>query len=351
MRKRMWMIMLVPAAVILFFLWASYPWDLRPRTEVGLTGMVAISEDPPDNATTLTILSWNVAYAFGMGSEGTEEYQPKSQQSYHANLRSIGETIRASSADVVLLQEIDFGSARSGREDQLRILAEASGLAYWARAESWRTQYVPFPYWPIQRNFGGVSSGGAILSRWPISHNEIELLNKPSSQAWWYKLFYPYRYFQTATIQAGKRSIKVVNLHLEAFDVDNKAQQAQRLLHKVSSEKPDFVGGDFNMLPVGAVKRRGFANPADIYDNDRTAQLLVAMPMKEVVENAAYLQREESWFTFPSSRPDRRLDYLFFKDGWILIAAEVFLPKDRSVSDHLPLKAVFNFNAPTFIKD
>ncbi len=341
----------LPALVVLFLLWASYPWDLGPRTEEGLSGMVATSKDPPENATTLTILTWNIAWAHGQGSEGTDDYVPRDAVAYRASLESIAATIRAARADVVLLQEVDLGAARSHGVDQLRLLAELARLPYWARAESWRPTYVPFPYWPLSRHFGGMSSGGGVLSRWPIEGNQVVLLEKPASQAWWYKLFYPHRYFQSVKIAAGQTPLKVVNLHLEAFDRPNKALQARALVKLMGEARPDFVGGDFNMLPDGAIKRSGFANPVDVYENDATAAIIDGAGLKEAVESATYLQREDAWFTFPALRPDRRLDYVYFDPKWTLIGAEVVVPADRSVSDHLPFKAVFRFHNPEIILD
>jgi endonuclease/exonuclease/phosphatase family metal-dependent hydrolase len=337
--------------VVFFLLWASYPWDVSPRTEEGLSGMVATSKDPPENATILTVLSWNIAWGHGQGSEGTADYLPKDAAAHRAALESIAATIRAVRADVVLLQEIDFGASRSHGTDQLRTLAELARLPYWARAESWRPRYVPFPYWPLSRQFGGMSSGGGVLSRWPIEANQVALLEKPAAQPWWYKLFYPHRYFQRVTISAGATRLKFVNLHLEAFDRPNKALQARRLVKLMKESTPDFVGGDFNMLPDGAIKRSGFANPVDVYENDATAGIIAGAGMREAVGAATYLQKEDTWFTFPASRPDRRLDYVYFDPKWTLISAEVVAPADRTVSDHLPFKAVFRFHNPEVILD
>ena len=75
------------------------------------------------------------------------------------------------------------------------------------------------------------------------------------------------------------------------------------------------------------------------------------MDYKEAVDLASYQLKEDIWFTFPSIRPDRRLDYIFFKDEWTLIQAEVVGGPHAEVSDHLPLKATFKFFEPEFIRD
>lgn len=337
--------------LVLVFLWATFPWDLHPRIEDGLIGQTTAPETAEERPTTLTVLTWNIGYGHGMYSDGTAKYAPHSADKHRLHLDYMAESIRAAEADVVVLQEIDFDSSRTFHQDQLKALAEKTGLKYWARAESWRTNYVPFPTWPFSRQFGSMSSGGAVLSRWPIKRNRVELLAKPTSKAWWYNLFYLYRYFQTVEIQVGERKLKLINLHLEAFDRAAKIDQAKLLLKRVGEEKPDLVAGDFNTVPDGAMKRSGFYNPTDRYENDPTFGIITKMPYQEVVQLGAYLSKEELWFTFPSERPDRRLDYIFYREGLTLIKSEVFPGPHPEVSDHLALRATFKYFDPEFIRD
>jgi len=349
--KLAWVLLAVIVPLIIFFVWATYPWELMQKTETGVVGASHHGAVAPERPSTLSVLSWNLSWAHGMGSEGTSEYQRQAPAHYERNLKRAAEVILKSGADIVLLQEIDFDSARSYHVDQLAKLAELTGLKHWARAESWRTRYVPFPYWPIRRQFGGVRSGGGVLSRWPITKNEVTLLQKPASKAWWYNLFYLYRYFQFVTIKIGERELKLVNLHLEAFDQATKEQQARELVSFAKHRALDFIGGDFNMLPAGAMKRSGFANPADVYEGDKTYTILSGLSQVEVVEHTSYLAQEEKWFTFPSSRPDRRLDYIYHATTLPFIAAEVVQGPHGDVSDHLPLKATFKLFEPEFIRD
>ncbi|MBY0517024.1 MAG: endonuclease/exonuclease/phosphatase family protein [Bacteriovoracaceae bacterium] len=347
-----WMIIFLSliSPIILFFLWASYPWDLGAKV---VDGEIEEVKNPKafEHPTTLSILTWNMAWGHGMGSEGTAEYVKNDKAFYEHHLEMMADAIKHSGADVVLLQEIDFGSSRSHYIDQLKFLAEKTGLSYQAKAESWRTNYVPFPYWPIARQFGKISNGGAILSRFPIIKNKIHLLAKPASKAWWYNMFYLYRYFQEVTFKVESREFTLINLHLEAFDKEAKMAQVKELVKLVKNSKIDFVAGDFNMLPEGAMKRSNFSNPADNYEGDHTYKQATLMGLKEVVDPTFYLQKEESWFTFPSVKPDRRLDYIFYNEKWPLISTEVVSGAHAPASDHLPLKAIFKFFDPEFIRD
>jgi endonuclease/exonuclease/phosphatase family metal-dependent hydrolase len=336
---------------LVFFFWASYPWELSSKTNEGEIGENISGVTPDTRPSTLSLLTWNISYGYGMGSEGSDGYAPKSKENYQSFLEKIAETIKASDADVVLLQEIDFDSSRSHRVDQLAEIARLSGHRFWARAESWRAQYIPFPFTPISHHFGRMNSGGAILSRWPIVKNEVHLLAKPQSHAWWYNLFYLHRYFQAVTLKLIDREVKLINLHLEAFDQVAKEEQARELVRFVKKHPVDFIAGDFNMLPNGAMKRSGFSNPKDVYEGEQTYTILEKLPLTEVVASVAYLQKEESWFTFPSSRPDRRLDYIYHALSRPLIRAEVVMTPHPEVSDHLPLKAIFKIFEPEFIRD
>lgn len=334
---------------ILFFLWASFPWKLNPQVLHDEIKNAQISFE--SEGSTLNVLTWNISYAYGLGSEGTEEYVPQTPEHYEKNLLSIAETIERKNVDIVFLQEIDFYAARSHYQDQLSFLQSNTQLKNSARALSWQANYVPHPLGDFSAHFGKVFSGGAILSRWPILENKVYLLEKPKSKAWWYNLFYLYRYVQVATIEVMGKKIKVANLHLEAFDSQNKNEQAQFLIELVKNERFDILAGDFNTLPLGALKRSGFDNPLDDYDYDKTPEVLKEMELLEVVDTTTYQMNESLWFTFPSNRPDRRLDYIYYDKEWNLLNLEITYPARPEVSDHLPVSASFKLFQPQFIQD
>lgn len=334
---------------ILFFLWASYPWKLQAfeRSDEIKAGPVPAQSQP----TALNILTWNISYAYGLGSEGGDDYRQQTREHFEANLRVMAETITRAESDVVFLQEIDFYAARTLYQDQLEFLRQQTPLKFSARALSWQANYVPHPLNQPADHFGKVYSGGGILSRWPILSNQVYLLEKPASKAWWYNLFYLYRYIQIVTLDVSGKKIKVANLHLEAFDYNNKREQAKFLLELLKTEKIDILAGDFNTLPVGALKRSGFANPLDDYENDQTPKLLEKLTLREVVDPTHYQMNEAQWFTFPSINPDRRLDYIYYSKEWNLLKTQIISPSRPEVSDHLPMSASFKLFNPEFIRD
>lgn len=105
---------------------------------------------------TFTLASFNICSAHFQ----TKTYTPE-------NLEAIAAHIRASGADVVCLQEVDRGAARSERVDMPARLAEMSGLSH--------------RYFIKIRDFQGGEYGTAILSRYPIT--AAETMNFPVSIA------------------------------------------------------------------------------------------------------------------------------------------------------------------------
>lgn len=349
MKLTVLLIFMIISVFVVLFLWASFPWRLSPY--VFHDEIKNAEESFETEGSNLNVLTWNISYAYGLGSEGTADYVPQSASHYEKNLLGIADTIKRRNADIVFLQEIDFYAARSHHQDQLSFLRANTQLKNSARALSWQANYVPHPLSHLSAHFGKVYSGGGILSRWPILENKVYLLEKPKSKAWWYNLFYLYRYIQVVTIDIMGKKIKVANLHLEAFDSQNKNEQAQFLMKLVKSEKFDILAGDFNTLPLGALKRSGFTNPLDDYDYDKTPEILKEIDMDEVVDATTYQMNENLWFTFPSDRPDRRLDYIYYAKEWNLLNKEITYPSRPEISDHLPVSASFKLFQPQFIQD
>lgn len=327
--------------------WMAWPWSLSGRSsEVSVTVVepkveVEYLEEEPS---VVKILTWNLGFLYGKGSEGPG-YEPRTKEFFEERLQGLVNKIREWSPDIICFQEIDFDSERSGNINQAEYVAIHAGYPYVAQGVSWEANYIPFPYWPLSRNFGRMYSGGAILSRLPISSHSLEILAKPKSNPWWYNLFYLHRYFQTVTIDAGSRKLRVVNLHLEAFDKETRASEVKLLTQRLQEQKIDLIAGDFNMVPDSSAKKRKFSGSEDDYEGDRSFSLMKSSGFSEVVPEEIFGKDETRYFTFPSWAPDRRLDYIFFRTGLKMMKAEV-LPS--ALSDHLPLKASFQISGPNF---
>lgn len=335
-------ILVLILALVGLISWMSYPWSLGYQKKEGEFKVVEPKVDIEtleETPSTIKVLTWNLGFLYGKGSEGPG-YLPRTKEFYQERLQGLVNQIREWGPDIICFQEIDFDSSRSGGINQAEFVAIHAGYPYVAEAVSWDANYIPFPYWPFSRNFGRMKSGGAILSRFPMKSHELELLAKPSKNPWGYNLFYLHRYFQKVVIDIGGKDYSFVNLHLEAFDKENRAEQV-RLLNKTV----DFAAGDFNMVPDVSAKKRNFSESTDDYENDLSFGVMKKSGMDEVIPEEIYGKDEPRFFTFPAWAPNRRLDYIFFRKGLKMMRAEV-LPS--ALSDHLPLRASFQLSGPKF---
>lgn len=345
MKVLLYVILIFLVFLIAFLTWASYPWSLSESKTSAVIKTIETDEisEVEDHISVIKVLTFNIGFLYGEGSEGPG-YEQRGRDYFEKSLETISQEIKEWGAEIVFLQEIDFDSSRSHSINQAEYIAKKAGYSYVAEAHSWDANYIPFPYWPLTNNFGRMQSGGAILSKFPITSHEVTLLAKPKSQPWWYNLFYLHRYIQKVTLTIDDKDFNVINLHLEAFDKVDRELQVKNLVEKVKAENIDLVAGDFNMLPASATKRSKFFND-DEYENDSSFAIMIQSGLSEVVPEEIYKESEAQYFTFPAWAPDRRLDYIWFKPGLKMMKAEV-LPS--ASSDHLPLRAIFQIDVPKF---
>jgi endonuclease/exonuclease/phosphatase family metal-dependent hydrolase len=227
----------------------------------------------------------------------------------HPNLERVAAVLDSLDADIVLLQEVDRGTERSGKVDQVAELERLTGM-HGAFAKS--------------LDFQGGDYGIAALSRWPIESTETVPLptNPPADRG--VKMYEP-RVAIHVVVSALAGPLHVVGTHLGAENVSTFRDQEARVLldhlrTHVPAGAPLVVGGDFNSTPESEV-HTGFAG--------------------------AY---QDSWqecgtgdgFTFPADSAVRRIDYLYVR-GLQCTAARV---ADTQASDHRPLVVTFRALEP-----
>lgn len=339
MKKFLLVLGVIILLVIATFFWAAGGYQKAGVFSGNITRFNTSQKPDSAYSNKLRIMSWNISYAYGPNSDNSK-FHPIPVTKMDDNLEHIAAEILKYNPDIVFLQEVDFNASRSHHLNQLARIAQMTGLEYAAPAVIWKANYVPYPYWPPQNQFGEINSGGAVLSRYPIESNKIVRLPKPSSNPFWYNMFYPFRFSQIVKVEIRGSEVTFINNHLEAYDIDNRTQQAYKLKELVTdnAQSPVVVfGGDLNAVPYNAKKKNNFAfDSQDNYNGDTSLNILMSIKgFHEMVPLTDYYKDERKYFTFPSQAPDRRLDYLFVNDKYPILDYGII--KAGTASDHLPI--------------
>lgn len=207
---------------------------------------------------TISVLTWNIGYC-GLSKDadffmdGGSMVYPTSQDVVLDNLSYIDSYLDSADAQIILVQEVDRDSRRSGRIDQLDTLAEGWGYSF---APNYRCNFVPYPLPPI----GKVDSGVMTLFS-PAMTGEATRISLPCPFSWPIRVANLKRCLlvNRFPLDDGKELV-VVNFHLEAYD-DGEGKLAQtKLLMEILQqeyEKGNYVlaGGDFNQTFPGVLER------------------------------------------------------------------------------------------------
>jgi endonuclease/exonuclease/phosphatase family metal-dependent hydrolase len=215
------------------------------------------------------------------------------------NLGRVAALIRATQADIVLLQEVDRGTRRSHHVDQPAVLERLTRL----RAAFGRTL-----------DYDGGTYGIASMARGAIE-GRVRPLRVDPPQARAGGSTEP-RGVLIADVQLPQTAIVIANTHLDASREDRyRLQEVDDLIAALAERAagPLVVGGDFNSTP----------------ESETHARML----------RAGYT---DAWtacgkgpdLTYPADAPIKRIDYLFLASGVRCTSAEV-LPFQGS--DHRPL--------------
>ncbi len=338
-------ILLLAAAIF----WAAGGYQMPGVYPGNVTKFNAVQKPDSSYSDKLRVMSWNIAYGYGPNSDN-DKFQPLPPNTMNDHLQKIADVVRKYNPDILFLQEVDFNASRSDHVNQLARLAQMTGLEYAAPAVAWQANYVPYPYWPPQDQFGEINSGGAVLSRYPIQSNKVVRLPKPSNNPFWYNMFYLFRFSQIVQVDVRGANVEFINNHLEAYDIDNRTQQAYQLKQLVTDSNGQaplaVFGGDLNTVPYNAKKKSNFPNDGkDDYNGDTSLNILMSIKgFREMVPLTDYYKNESQYFTFPSQKPDRRLDYLFVNSKYPILDYGII--KAGTSSDHLPVYVDLKWKYP-----
>src|SRR5262249_8568044 len=276
-------------------------------------------EAEPAPSEELVLLSYSIAY--GLGSPPSAGL-PGDVIALYDRLDEIIETIAASGADVVLLQEVDFASRRSADVDQLQYIAVALGWGFVARVITWECRYLPVPFWPPWRQTGHLRAGQGIISRYPLVQNRRKRLSQPPAQPLLAPLFAPYHTVQMVDMQCGGRTIRVLNVQLEPHDIATRQRQAEELVTFVRQVATP------NCVLMSAFQST--AHGASGITPDRTMEIITT-GLRDCLRIVADTR------SAPVAGVSReRLNHVLIGPGLQTVDAHVVM-LDQPVSDHLPL--------------
>ena len=242
---------------------------------------------------TIKILAYNIAKCFAY----SEETSFGDVADVKARIEKMISLINREEPDFVFLSEV-FLECDPCPTNQAREIAKGTGMHAWAFGENFN---FGLPFYRMR-------SGNALLSRSPI-----EAVGNPSLVG--RKPFFitknNRRVLWCATEIQGER-VLLASIHNDTFDKENNARQMQQILD-FAGDRPAILAGDFNAHPD--------------------------WPALELIRKSGRFSGEiKGELTYPTEKPERRLDYIFAPSDWELMEHRV-IPYDAS--DHLPIVSVY----------
>ena len=218
------------------------------------------------------------------------------------NLDRVAALVRETNADLVLLQEVDQGTRRSGNVDQPAVLAERTGFR------------VAFG---SALDYDGGEYGVAILSRWPILSDTLIHLPVDPPQARAGGSHEP-RGALRVRIDAPHRQLTVFTTHIDASAEDHYRRQEARIVASLVADalrrnETVLLGGDLNSTPESVVQ-----------------QELRTTGLRDAFAECG----TGTGLTYPADSSIKRIDYLYLTGRISCQRAEVIATQ---ASDHRPV--------------
>lgn len=242
---------------------------------------LAPADEPAAKA--LRVLTYNIHH--GEGTDGK------------LDLPRVAGVVKAARPDVVLLQEVDRNTTRTGKVDQAAELARLTGLhAAFGKA--------------IDLQGGGY--GLAILSRFPLAGVKTDPLpGKAGQEA---------RIVMRAAVEPGDGwpTVTVLNTHFQHDDGPTREAQAAKLNELFGAAEGAFVlGGDLNAAPGSA-------------------------PIRALQKHWSFATEPggKGLLTIPSDVPREQIDYVLYRPAAAFRVTESRVIDEPVASDHRPVLAV-----------
>ena len=343
--------------VVIVYSITYHPKPLEPITTDCPTDTPKYDPSKP-----LKVLSYNVQFFAGKNyifyfdipdNKGPDN-RP-SQQHIASTIDGIANLIRREQPDVLLLQEVHENAKATDHEDQLIQLQQALANAAFpchSSALYWQADFVPHP-----KILGSVGMKLSTLSRYALGPSVRHQLALPPMDIVSQQFNLKRAILQTSLLTTNGDNWQILNTHFDAFTQGSDTMTKQvaythNLLNSLESIQSTWImGGDFNLLPMGAYAELA-ADQQYLYQPVTELEpILKAYPSIPSIEMMNSPQKE-NWFThWPNDQqvtgPDRTIDYLFHSPTLTSKSAYVINKKDAlTLSDHYPVVASFKQNQP-----
>lgn len=319
LKHLLFILILLLTAFTLFFLWASS----STMNEAEYSKLITNNyKEEIDNDSIYSIVTYNIGYLSGMTNNRAIE---KPKELFDENLKKVLVETKKVNPDIIAFQEIDYNASRSYKVNQEEEIAKL-GYNYVAKGVNWDETYVPFPYWPPNMHFGKVVSGQSIVSKFPLKDYQRIVLERVPDNPFYRDALYLERLAQVVKVKIEDKEVVVINIHLEAFDVQTRKRQfrfvVDKLFKKYKDNYPTILLGDFNSRA-----------------REKSAVVKELFAMKEI-GNAAF-SKENPENTFDTKDLYERIDYIFYTKNTIEYIDGRVLNEFGQASDHMPIEMKF----------
>lgn len=245
-----------------------------------------VNPDPQPRVTNFRVMTYNIHHGEGLDGK--------------VDVARIAEVIKRERADVVALQEVDKGVARTQRRDLPMELAALSGMRC---------------VFSNNFNYQGGEYGNAVLTRFPVlsSTNLHYTMLRTNEQ----------RGLLQLRLEVGGRELIFMNTH-----IDFRGDDSERLLNVSQIQdvargygRTLILCGDFNDTPGSRTHQR----------------------MKQAFDDAWERAGQGSGFSYPAEGGKKRIDYVWVSRNSPVepTSAEVIA---TDASDHLPVLVEFHWS-------
>jgi len=319
------------------------------------------------------VLTWNIRFGVGrfpfFGDSCGDEVITRSDNVV-LTMEAIADTINQIGADIVLLQEVDVGSKRTGYWNQVQYLLDNTYLNYGLYASMWKADFIPTD------GIGRINTGNAILSKHELTDAERIQLRLRTDQSDLVQYFYLRRNILKAKIpyfSLGGADFYALNIHATAFATDDTKEQHIGkyidVLTSIDDQGDIFVtGGDLNAVPPGALTdyclsdfcdgENYHVDGADPYHKEGSyfdnfpGEPNILLPLynqfSPAIDTTEY--NKDIHFTHAPStstsddagitKHDRKLDYLFTNRYWEKNLSQTHQGAWK-LSDHMPVSSLY----------